>query len=138
MIGSADEFRRLRISDDAEDQRRASLEPADERVWIDVIEHYPDLRKWVAHNKTVPLSILGVLATDPDPDVRYFVAMKRKLDRRLFDLLAGDPDASVRIRIAWNPKTPLDLLTKLATDPDDFVAKSTLERTQRDAEGMSA
>lgn len=129
MIGSADEFHRLRTSDDHEEQRRASLEPAEERVWIDIVERYPSLRRWVAHNKTVPLSILGVLATDRDPEVRSAVAMKRKLDRKMFELLARDPEPSVRCRLAWNRKTPVDLLAKLASDPEDFVANAARERT---------
>lgn len=129
MIGSADEFYRLRTSDDLEEQRRASLEPADERVWIDIVERYPDLRRWVAHNKTVPLSILGMLATDRDPEVRSAVAMKRKLDREMFELLARDSEPSVRCRLAWNRKSPADLLAKLAADPEDFVANAARERT---------
>jgi hypothetical protein len=128
MIGSADEFRRLRTSDDVDEQRRASLEPADEGVWGEIIERFPDLRQWVAHNKTIPLGILRTLAADLDPEVRSAVASKRKLDRELFELLAQDPEPSVRCRVAWNRKTPADVLAKLAGDPEAFVVRAISER----------
>jgi hypothetical protein len=43
-------------------------------VWLGVIRDYPDMRFWVAQNKTVPVSILGVLAADDDQRVRSMVA----------------------------------------------------------------
>ncbi len=128
MISSADEFVRLRNSDDADEQRRASSESADDGVWADVIERFPDLRQWVAQNKTVPLDILRTLATDVDPEVRAAVAMKRKLDRSLFERLAQDSEPSVRHSLACNRKTPADVLAGLAGDPEAFVAQAALER----------
>jgi len=131
MIDSADEFRRLRTSEDHQEQRRAALEPTTEEIWIEVIERFPEMREWVAINKTVPVSILRVLATDADARVRSTVATKRKLNRELFELLARDPDDSVRDRVAWNPKVPADLLALLAQDSVEFVASSARERILR-------
>jgi hypothetical protein len=109
MITSAEEFARLRQSDDLTEQHRASHEAASEAVWLDVIRIYPKLRKWVVHNKTVPLSILRLLASDDDRHVRWNVATKRKLDHALFEALSGDPDEGVRRAIANNAKCPEDI-----------------------------
>lgn len=127
MIASADEFRRLRASDDAEEQRRAALDYADVAVWLEVIDRYPELRQWVAHNKTVPLSILQILAKDGHRRVRRSVAVKRKLDSGLFELLAHEA-ASVRHAIACNRKAPTDVLLRLSRDNERFVADAAAER----------
>jgi hypothetical protein len=115
MITSADEFARLRQSDDGSEQFRASHASAPEAVWIDVTRRYPELRKWVAHNKTVPLAILRLLAKDEDRNVRWTVATKRKLDRDLFEMLADDSDESVRRAVANNAKCPQELKNRIST-----------------------
>lgn len=115
-IYSAEEFRRLRLSEDKSDYDRAAHEDAPIEVWYDVIERYPDLREWVAHNKTVPLEILAVLAKDPDSKVRGTVAMKRKLTPELLRELADDPDESVRADVARHRRAPRDVLERLAED----------------------
>jgi hypothetical protein len=128
MIASAAEFHRLRTSNQPEEYRRAAIEAADEAVWLDIITNYPDMRFWVAQNKTVPLGILRLLARDRDPEVRIMMAMKRKLDLELFDLLSRDQDPAVRRRIALNPKVPLQVLNRLAGDEETFVANAAIER----------
>src|SRR5262245_28059084 len=110
MILTAEEFARLRYSDDPAEYNRAAHEEAPLEVWLAVIERYPDLREWVAHNKSVPLSILERLATDPDDKVRWTVATKRKLSHELQALLARDPDPTVRQRIACKAKCATDIL----------------------------
>jgi hypothetical protein len=115
MITSADEFARLRRSDDVAEQARASHAAAPETVWMDVIRLYPELRTWVAHNKAVPLAILRLLAKDQDYKVRLTVAMKRKLDHELFVTLSADPDESVRRAIANNAKCPKELKGRIFT-----------------------
>lgn len=130
-IESAEEFVRLRSSEDMDEQHRASHEDASESVWLSVVRDHPDMRSWVAQNKTVPLAILRVLATDEDADVRGTVASKRKLDAALFELLAGDSDSAVRHRVACNAKVPRPVLEALADDPEPFVndaARSRLDR----------
>lgn len=81
MIESADEFVRLRASEDQEEYERAAHDEASDATWLDVIERFPDMRRWVAHNKTVPLRILEVLRQDPDEDVVWMVRKKRSWTR---------------------------------------------------------
>ncbi|GAB1644409.1 hypothetical protein [Krasilnikovia sp. MM14-A1259] len=81
MIESADEFVRLRTSEDPAEYRRAANEPAAEAIWREVIDRFPQMRFWVAQNKTVPLSILEVLRRDPDERVRSMVRAKRSWAR---------------------------------------------------------
>ena len=128
MIGSADEFRCLRTSDDPEHYERASREAADEAVWREVIGRFPDMRFWVAPHKTVPLEILRMLAGDTDRRVRTMVASKRKLDRDLFLTLARDRDAGVRHALACNAKCPPAVLRLLSGDAEAFVAEAAAQR----------
>lgn len=81
VIESADEFVRLRRSSDEEEYRRAAHEEAPLEVWHEVIERFPNMRQWVAHNKTVRLTVLEVLRHDPDEDVQWAVRMKRSWAR---------------------------------------------------------
>ena len=82
VIESADEFVRLRTSTNPAEYHRAANDEAAEQTWIDVIERYPNMRSWVAHNKTVPLSILEILRHDTDEQVRLTVTGKRSWARR--------------------------------------------------------
>jgi hypothetical protein len=129
-IESADEFVRLRFSDDPAEYNRAAHEDAPAAVWDELIESRPEMRKWVVHNKTVPLELLRRLAADPDFDVRCAVAGKRKLDRALFVELAADPAPEVRHRIAWNAKVPLDVLSALTEDAEEWVAEAAQHRME--------
>ena len=133
MIRSAAEFLRLRTSEDAADQTRATHEAADDQVWLAVIEQHPDLRKWVAQNKTVPMSIIGLLLTDEDPVTRSWVARKRKLDRAAFVALSTDADERVRHALVTNVKLPPDLLRLLSKDPIDLVAAEAQQRLDQRA-----
>jgi hypothetical protein len=135
MIVSAEEFVRLRSSENHEDYHRAATEEAPADVWIAVITRFPDMRRWVAHNKTVSLDVLRLLAADPDVEVRGGVAMKRKLDRALFEQLSRDGSAPVRAAIARNAKTPPDILARLSTDAIEFVRDAAAERISRLGEG---
>jgi hypothetical protein len=130
MIRSADEFQRLRTSSKPEEYGRAATEAADEAVWLDVLEKYPDMRFWVAQNKTVPLGVLRLLASDEDPRVRSMVAMKRTLDPEAFALLVRDEDVRVRHRVACNPKAPTEVLHQLSKDVDRYVAAAATERLE--------
>src|SRR4051794_18187368 len=90
VIKSAQEFIELRNSQNSEFYLRAASETASLRTWQEVIEQRPDMKKWVVHNKTVPIEILRQLAFDPDPVVRAAVATKNKLPADLMMLLADD------------------------------------------------
>jgi hypothetical protein len=84
MISSAEEFVALRDSDIKTEYDRSAMEEAPIAVWREVIENFPDHRRWVAHNKTVPVEILEVLC-EFDASTRWFVARKRKLSATLFE-----------------------------------------------------
>jgi hypothetical protein len=130
MMDSAEEFVKLRTSARQEDYLRAANDNAPLEVWTDVIERFPQMREWVAHNKTVPVSVLRILASDPNPRVRFAVAMKNKLPGDLMALLAGDAESEVRQRIACNKNVSLDVLKRLATDQSEVVSSSARRRLQ--------
>jgi hypothetical protein len=128
MIRSAEEFAKLRRSELPDEYHRAGNDEAPLEVWQAVLEQYPDLREWVALNKTVPMSILERLARDPDPKVRATVASKRKLTEELQSLLAQDADTSVRERLACNAKCSTKVLRQLADDAELFVRSAAMKR----------
>ncbi|NNN20586.1 MAG: hypothetical protein HKL80_01105, partial [Acidimicrobiales bacterium] len=90
MIDSAEEFVRLRNSTDPAAYNRAAREEAPLQVWHDLIERFPEFKLWVANNKTVPMEILEILASDPDGTVRLMVAAKNKLTSDILEKLAFD------------------------------------------------
>jgi hypothetical protein len=122
MIQSAAEFIRLRTSSAKADYDRAATDEAPLEVWRDLIKNHPDMKSWVAHNKTVPMEILDVLSTDRESDVRNAVARKRKLTKPMFERLARDADEGVRLAVAYNANTPDEVLRLLVDDSWDQVA----------------
>ena len=133
MINSAEEFKELRTSEDAEDQRRSATEFAEYSVWVDVIQKFPELKEWVAHNKTIQVEILESLALDPDSDVRCVVARKRKITDKIFDLLKDDDDESVRHALLCNTKLNIEKKLKIKVDDSESVSYThlTLPTTSR-------
>lgn len=122
MIHSAEEFVALRDSSIKDEYDRAATDEASISVWKDVIDRFPEYRKWVAHNKTIPLEILTLLCQF-GPDVRRSIAVKRKLPDELFELLSNDLDAVVRQGIASNKKAPISIIKKLMQDKDEDVSR---------------
>src|SRR5262245_53734832 len=116
MIETADEFCRLRTSQNPEEYNRAGWEEAPLQVWHEVIEKFPDMRHWVAYNKTGPMEILAILAGDSDGRVRHMVASKRKLSGALQLKLSTDPDRSVRQALVANRKVTREALQVLVND----------------------
>ena len=98
MIESADEFVRLRRSTDLEEHGRAARDEASIEIWREVIERYPEMREWVAHNKSVPMEILEILRHDADEKVRSVVRQKRSWAR-------AHPDDSTRVQGLENTKS---------------------------------
>ncbi|MDN4175635.1 hypothetical protein QWY28_21920 [Nocardioides sp. SOB77] len=98
MIESAEEFVRLPSSDDPAEYHRAAHDEAAEHTWLDVIERYPDMLSWVAHNKTVPLSILEILRHYSDEQVGRTVTDKRSWAR-------AHPDDTTRPHGLTNTRT---------------------------------
>lgn len=116
MIESADEFARLRSSSNPDEYGRAAHDEAPLEVWMEVIRRYPDMRSWVAHNKTVPVEVLSLLARDSDEHVRSMVAMKRKLPPEILEYLADDNYEPVRLSVARHKNTPKRVLERLVHD----------------------
>ncbi|MFI5690044.1 hypothetical protein [Streptomyces sp. NPDC051636] len=133
MIQSAEEFIRLRSSEDPDEQRRASAASASLEVWRDIVDRHPEARFWVAQNKTVPLEILRTLATDPDPKVRSMVAMKRKVTPDILADLAGDPNESVRLTVARHRLAPRSVLERLLFDSWAEIREVARDRIENEA-----
>jgi hypothetical protein len=76
-ITSAEEFIRLRQSKDPAECNHSAWAALPLPVWRDLVRNHPDMRFWVAHNRTVPPEILAELIKDPDWQVRDRVASKR-------------------------------------------------------------
>lgn len=127
MITSCEEFIRLRNSLRQEDYRRASNDEASISVWNELIDLYPEMREWVAHNKTVPIEILEILAFDVSSSVRAIVAGKRKLSEDLFEILSLDSNESVRLQLARNKKAPKFVLERLSVDSSFLVSGAAIE-----------
>lgn len=123
MIESAENFIKLRSSRTKSEYDRSATEEASLEVWYDIIRRYPEYRRWVIHNKAVPLSILEHLY-DIDPSIRVFLARKRKLSLALFERLAQDSDPIVRGIISINKKTPKHVLEMLIRDNDKEISES--------------
>ncbi|MEX6678844.1 hypothetical protein QWI18_23265 [Pseudomonas sp. W2Oct36] len=123
MITSAEEFIALRSSSIKSEYDRAATEEAPISVWRDVIKRYPNYRRWVSHNKNVPLEILEELCQF-DSTVRQFVAAKRKLSPALFEVLSRDESYVVRIAVAANKKAPITILERLLNDQNKHVARA--------------
>ncbi|GGK35826.1 hypothetical protein GCM10007962_32710 [Yeosuana aromativorans] len=128
MIQTPEEFIRLRTSEDLNDQRTSATDSADIKTWLEIIENYPEMKEWVAHNKTVPLEILEVLATDKDEKVRCVVARKRKINNRIFDLLKADSDKTVRHALICNTGLALDLKKKIKIDDSGWLKNELNEK----------
>jgi hypothetical protein len=128
VITSAEEFIRLRTSSITAEYNRAAWESAPVEVWWAVIRLDASMKKWVIHNKTVPIEVLRLLATDADDRIRWNVATKRKLDADLFEQLSRDVDCSVRRQIALNRKVPFEILRQLASDSDALVRDAAQQR----------
>lgn len=132
MITSADEFQRLRTSDDLVEQSRAAKESASPEVWVDLVANYPEMRFWVAQNKTVPLEILELLMDDEDARVRSMVARRRKLSPDMLEKLSFDPDDSVRLIVAHHKSVPDRVVRRLASsDPWEEVRQVAMSRLSR-------
>lgn len=121
MINSAEEFKKLRLSSNLDEQHRASTEPASLEVWNQVINQYEELKEWVAHNKSIQTEILEILAHDSNPSVRSVVARKRKISDEIFDVLRKDSDESVRHALINNTKLSLEKKKNIKTDDSEWL-----------------
>jgi hypothetical protein len=131
MIESAEHFRSLRESKEGDAYHRASHDEAALEVWLDIITRMPDMRFWVAQNKTVPISVLEQLAGDPDWRVRDMVARKRKIPESLQIKFATDTDPAVRCALASNANLTPRALAILANDGDKLVSEIVDRRAEK-------
>jgi hypothetical protein len=133
-IASAEEFVRLQSSEIPEEQVSAAWAKASDAVWLEVIQQSPDHARWVAHNKSISLEVIRILAAHPDEAVRSFIAAKRKTPAEVLWILARDQVDSVRARVVFNAKTPKDILEFLLNDPWQEIrerARARLEEIER-------
>ncbi len=128
MMESASEFVRLRTSENPVEYHRAAHDVASDEVWAEVITSYPEMAKWVAHNKTISVCIMEILVDSPDDGVRSMLARKRKCPHHLLRRLALDKNESVRYAVAVNKKTPLDILQILSSDEWETCASNAHSR----------
>jgi hypothetical protein len=94
---------------------RAAHDSADISTWIEVIEKHPDFKRWVIHNKTVPIEILELLTFDNDANVRSEVARRRTINDKIFATLARDKDENVRYALMCNTRLSIDKLKQIET-----------------------
>ena len=135
-IESAEEFRRLRLSKIKEEYERSAWAPAPDAVWAEVIDRWPELRVWVAHNRSIPAHVIERLAADPDADVRNRIAEKHALAPAVLERLLEDPEPGVRLTAARNQAAPLERIHRmLAAARDPWTRRQLTERLQRRSAG---
>lgn len=134
MIQSANEF--VQLSEENSPRAVGEAAVCDE-VWFEVIRSYPTFKEWVVQNKTIPTSVLRILAADQDAKVRFAVAMKNRCDEEILERLSRDPDEAVRARVAWNRKTPRLVLNRLSADPSELVRLAIRDRSQQSLQSDS-
>lgn len=128
MIISAEEFIQLRESADLTEQNRASQEQAELKIWLEIIEKYPDFKIWVIHNKTIQIEILELLCKDLNPDVRSAVARKRKINETIKTRLSQDIDENVRFALMSNTKLNLEELKQIKIDDSVWLQQKLNEQ----------
>jgi hypothetical protein len=128
MINSAEEFVRLRTSNNMDEYLKAAWDEAPVEIWLDVIRKFPEMKKWVAHNKSIPIEIMEILSDDEDESVRFNIASKNRLPEYLQLKLAKDSDSSVRQRIVYNKKATLKSIELLLNDEDEEIKEKARNR----------
>lgn len=128
MIETADEFARLRNSDQIDEQTRATHDSADINVWLDVINKFPDLKTWIIHNKTIQIEILELLSTDKNSEVRSAVARKRKINDKIFQALSADHDENVRFALICNTNLSVDKIKTIKVDDSNWLTQQLTDR----------
>jgi len=128
MIESAEEFVRLRTSTVMEEYNRAAHDSAPDEVWYDVIERYPDMWFWVAHNKSISEAVIRRLFNTGDCKVLSFLAMKRKTPGDLLLQLCYTGDQWIRFTLARHPKLPPAAIELLANDRSAEVREAIQKR----------
>jgi hypothetical protein len=90
---------------EAEGGKDSPFIPSDwpQAYWSCLVDLYPDLRVWVAHQPYAPEAVIRSLADDADWRVRHRLAMKRNLPADLFSVMGQTESRSFE----WqSPATP--------------------------------
>ena len=127
-IESAEEFVRLSWSEDGAESLRSVYGWAEDAVWHDVLNRFPDMTSWVIHNKSVPHTILDRVIETGDSGLREEVTIKRKLNAAQMERLVRDPDWRVRQGIAGHPKISEELLLRLQKDSNHWVRRRAYQK----------
>ncbi|GKX55995.1 hypothetical protein SOASR030_21070 [Leminorella grimontii] len=129
MISTPDEFIKLINSNCPNEYNLAGRKEAPVPVWLELIKGYPDMRVWVARNRTIPREIMDYLSKDDNPVVREAISAKYPLDVDMYLLFSRDPDEGIRARLIFNKGLPVFILKHMAeNDPSDFVREKALEK----------
>ena len=128
MIETAAEFVRLVESPDPAERHRAAWEEAPDGVWSELASGHLDMRFWVANNRTIPPSVMRVLASDSDWRVRDRIASKNSCPSDILELLSADSHDSVASVVAGHPNTPDAALHRLAHHPWAHVREKALRQ----------
>lgn len=137
MIGSVDEFICLVRSGDPKERRRAAWEDAPLSVWVTLAKDCPDMRFWVANNRTVPDEVLRILACGDEWRVRHRIAIKNACPGDILELLSSDDHDSVASSVAGHPNTPSSALRRLASHPWGQVAEKAIRQLSERGEMRS-
>jgi hypothetical protein len=128
MIRTAEEFKKLRTSENLDEQRRAGDEQASIDTWQETIAKYPELKTWVIYNKTIPVEILNQLSKDPNPDIRSEVACKRKIDSEIFNRLRSDNDENVKYSLLCNTKLTKEQKSQIDTSGSMWFQREVFQK----------
>ncbi|MFB7429629.1 hypothetical protein ACFC0K_40900 [Streptomyces hydrogenans] len=137
-IKTAADFVRLVESDDPEERQLAAWDDAPLPVWKSVIENYPDMRFWVAHNRTTPAEILRTLAGDSDWRVRHRIASRASCPGEILEMLSRDSHDSVASAVAGHPRTPVAAIQHLADHPWNQVREKAIRQLTERADEVDA
>jgi hypothetical protein len=138
VIDNAREWIRLRSSDDSDDNHRAATETVPLAVWMQIHSKAPDLRAFIAYNRTSPPEMLAILARDENRLVRHAVAERHDAPVSALRELADDVDERVRVLVAGHPSTQRDVLQYLSrVDAADAVRVKASARLRAQAHPSS-
>lgn len=128
MVNSVEEFLNILDSDEELGTNESRLCHAPDNVWRQIIIEHPELKRWVAWNKTISYTILEILSEDNDPEIRWWIASKTKISIGLLERFSKDSNSSIRERIVFNSFTPVHILKELSLDTDADIAENARRR----------
>ncbi|WP_412030603.1 hypothetical protein [Deinococcus yunweiensis] len=107
-----------------------------EDALYDLDQDHPAVRRALARNPSLPVSLQRQYVHAKDEALRANVAQNPSLDVALLAHLAEDPSLEVRFTLTRNPSTPEDVLRTLLDDENEAVgdmARKTLDKRWPDS-----